>query len=123
MPIRVEIAYMDIYACYFIPLARSNFYEAEDLYYKEVKTKSICDSINYFQEALKTNSKSKFQQEIDPRVAVQIIYPDSSTIKIFVDVSGEYMFDTSGTVYAHPKQFIKYLERIIDDPIAKWSKQ
>ncbi len=116
----VKITYMNLFTSYFEPLTPSGFYKAKDLTEKLIKEKGKCDSIAYYIGVLSINPKAKFQEVIDPRVALKIKYNDSTSKSVYIDTSGEYMFDTVGTVFAKDKSFIRYLERLINDEMVKW---
>ena len=118
--VRTEITYMDVSEESIVNIIPSAFYEQNDLFKKVFVSKSIGDSMIYYATKLTSSNKAKFQDELNTRVAIKLIYTDSSNKSIFIGDFGDYTLDTSNTLYTRNDAFINYIQKIINDPIVKW---
>lgn len=118
--VRTEITYMDITASTFASISPSIFYDADNLFKKVFVSKNICDSMEYYVTKLNPNNKATYQLELDTRVAMKLIYSDSSKKSIFIDYMKQYTIDTSNIVYKMDDRFINYIQKTINDPIVIW---
>ena len=110
------IYYTNINTSYFEPLDRNSYLKLE-----EKKVKSIND-VNLINELLNTVTYLPFeyQDEIDPRVCIEIKFTDSSLHRIFIDSRGTIMKGNCDTVYDKNEKLLEKIENILRTEEVKW---
>lgn len=113
----ISIDYMSLLSCYYIPKTPKTIYSVKNELKNKIITNTTClDSFNVFLRNLEKNKKAQYQDEVDPRLIVNLIFKDSTKKTIFLEGTGFYMIDSTRTVYISDTLFLKYISKLINSP-------